>query len=455
MGNDRTEPGGAQPYQGIYRMSPLELGELRKQLDDLLEKGFIKPSKSPFGAPILFVHKKDGGLRMCIDYRALNQITVKNRYPIPRIDDLLDQLKGAKVFSKLDLASGYWQVRIAEGDTHKTAFRSRYGHFEFLVLPFGLTNAPSTFMTLMNQVLRPFLDKFVVVYLDDILIYSKSPEEHAQHVEAVLSALERHHLYAKASKCQFGMAELDFLGHTISGAGIKVDARKVKAILDWPDPSDAHQLRCFLGLAGFYRRFVNRFSHIAAPLTNITGAKATWRWSEVEAKAFAELKHALTTTPVLATPDFAYPFELYTDASQFAIGATLLQDQGNGLQPIAYESRKLNSAERNYPIHELELLAVIHALRTWRCYLEGSKFRVNSDHLNLKYLTTQRNLSRRQARWLETLQQFDLDIHYKAGSDNLAHPLSRRPDLPTQPYGAHQVGLRRRHLPGGEWKASA
>ena len=423
------EPGGAQPYQGIYRMSPVELGELRKQLDDLLEKGFIKPSKSPFGAPILFVHKKDGGLRMCIDYRALNKITVKNRYPIPRIDDLLDQLNGAKVFSKLDLASGYWQVRIAEGDTHKTAFRSRYGHFEFLVLPFGLTNAPSTFMTLMNQVLRPFLDKFFVVYLDDILIYSKSPEEHAQHVEAVLSALERHHLYAKASKCQFGMAELDFLGHTISGAGIKVDARKVKAILDWPDPSGAHQLRCFLGLAGFYRRFVNRFSHIAAPLTNITGAKATWRWSEVEAKAFAELKHALTTTPVLATPDFAYPFELYTDASQFAIGATLLQDQGNGLQPIAYESRKLNSAERNYPIHELELLAVIHALRTWRCYLEGSKFRVNSDHLNLKYLTTQRNLSRRQARWLETLQQFDLDIHYKAGSDNLADPLSRRPDL--------------------------
>ena len=178
-------------------------------------------------------------------------------------------------------------------------------------------NAPSTFMTLKNQVLRPFLDKFVVVYLDDILIYSKSPEEHAQHVEAVHSALEQHHLYAKASKCQFGMAELDFLGHTISGAGIKVDARKVKAILEWPEPSDAHQLRCVLGLAGFYRRFVDNFSHIVAPLTNITGAKATWRWSEVEAKAFAELKHALTTTPVLATPDFAYPFELYTDASQF------------------------------------------------------------------------------------------------------------------------------------------
>ena len=321
------------------------------------------------------------------------------------------------------------------------------------MLPFGLTNAPSTFMTLMNQVLRPFLDKFVVVYLDDILIYSKSPEEHAQHVEAVLSALERHHLYAKASKCQFGMAELDFLGHTISGAGIMVDARKVKAILDWPDPSDAHQLRCFLGLAGFYRRFVNRFSHIAAPPTNITGAKATWRWSEVETKAFAELKHALTTTPVLATPDFAYPFELYTDASQFAIGATLLQDQGKGVQPIAYESRKLNSAERNYPTHELELLAVIHALRTWRCYLEGSKFRVNSDHLNLKDLTTQRNLSRRQARWLETLQQFDLDIHYKAGIDNLADPLSRRPDLhaicstqlPTRTYQTCQTLLL--HLP--------
>jgi hypothetical protein len=284
-------------------------------------------------------------------------------------------------------------------------------------------------MTLMNQVLRPFLDKFVVVYLDDILIYSKTKEEHAQHVAAVLQTLEQHQLYAKASKCQFGMTELDFLGHTISADGIKVDAKKVQAITQWPTPTDVHQLKSFLGLAGFYRRFVNGFSRLAAPLTSLTGAKATWRWGDAEAQAFTALKQALTTTPVLATPDFSLPFQLYTDASQFAIGATLLQDQGHGPQPIAYESRKLNAAERNYPIHELELLAVVHALRTWRCYLEGAKFRVNSDHLNLKYLATQRDLSRRQARWLETLQQFDLDIHYKAGSDNLADPLSRRPDL--------------------------
>ena len=281
----------------------------------------------------------------------------------------------------------------------------------------------------MNQVLRPFLDKFVVVYLDDILIYSKTTKEHAQHVAAVLQTLEQHQLYAKASKCQFGMSELDFLGHTIGADGIKVDAKKVEAIAQWPTPTDAHQLKSFLGLAGLYRRFVNAFSRLAAPLTNLTGAKATWRWTATEAQAFAALKQALTTTPVLATPNFSRPFQCYTDASQFAIGATLLQDQGRGPQPIAYESRKLNAVERNLPIYELELLAVVHALRTWRCCLEGSKFRVNLDHLNLRYLATQRDLSQRQARWLETLQQFDLDIHYKAGSDNLADPLSRRPDL--------------------------
>ena len=425
------EPGSQPPFKAVYRMSPVELEEVRRQLDDLLEKGFIQPSKSPFGAPILFVRKKDGSLRMCVDYRALNKITIKNRYPLPRIDELLDQLHGARIFSKLDLASGYHQVRVATEDIPKTAFRTRHGHFEFKVLPFGLTNAPATFMALMNDVLRPYLDKCVVVFLDDVLIYSKSIEEHAHHLRQVLNAFRRHRLYAKPSKCEIGLEQVDFLGHTITVDGIQVDKKKIQAVEEWPTPTCATDVRSFLGLAGFYRRFVHGFARIAAPLTALTGAKAAWKWTTQEHTAFLALKKALTTTPVLATPDFTRPFEVYTDASQRAIGAILLQDQGRGLQPIAYESRKMNDAEQNYPTHEQELLAIVHALRTWRCYLEGSKFKLNTDHLSLKYLATQPTLSRRQARWMELLQQFDVNIEYRAGKENCADPLSRRPDLMT------------------------
>jgi len=235
------EPGTAPPFKSVYKMSVPELQELQRQLTELTDKGYIQPSTSPFGAPVLFVRKKDGSMRMCVDYRALNKATVKNRYPLPHIETLLEQLSGAKVFSKLDLASGYHQVRMADDSIPKTAFRTRYGHFEFRVLPFGLTNAPATFQHMMNSVLAPHLDKFALVYLDDILIYSKSVEEHKVHLAAVLSLLEKHNLFAKRSKCAFGLSSVEFLGHVVSGDGIKVDPNKVRAVEDWPRPTNVHE----------------------------------------------------------------------------------------------------------------------------------------------------------------------------------------------------------------------
>ena len=264
------KPGSKPPEQRTYRMSPLELQEVQRQLEEYLDRGWIRPSSSPFGAPILFARKKDGTLRMCVDYRALNALSIKNRYPLPRIDELLDQLHGAKWFTALDLWSGYHQVRVRPEDIHKTAFRTRYGHFEFTVLPFGLTNAPATFMALMNDVLRPFLDKFVVVYLDDILIYSKTGSEHLDHVRAVLEALKRHRLHVKLKKCVFAHASIPFLGFLVTSSGVCPDPAKVKAVENWPLPSNVTEVRSFLGFANYCRRFIKDFASIAAPLTELT-----------------------------------------------------------------------------------------------------------------------------------------------------------------------------------------
>ena len=244
-------------------MAPPELEELKKQLEELLAKGFIRPSVSPWGAPILFVKKKDGSVRMCIDYRQLNAVTVKNKYPLPRIDDLLDQLRGAAVFSKIDLRSGYHQIRIREEDIPKTAFRSRYGHFEYVVMSFGLTNAPAIFMDYMNRIFRPYLDSFVIVFIDDILIYSKSPSEHAEHLRIVLQILKSKQLYAKLSKCSFWLNEVQFLGHVISEKGVAVDPSKVEAVLKWERPKSITEIRSFLGKAGYYRSFIEGFSKLA------------------------------------------------------------------------------------------------------------------------------------------------------------------------------------------------
>ena len=410
-------------------MSTTELDELKKQLDELLAAGFIQPSKSPFGAPVLFVKKKDGTMRMCVDYRDLNRITVKNRYPLPRIDELFDRLKGASWFSKIDLRSGYHQVRIHPDDVHKTAFRTRYGHYEFLVLPFGLTNAPATFMHLMQSIFGTQLDSFVIVFLDDILIFSKNKQDHYRHVRTVLQLLRENKLYGKMSKCEFFKRKISFLGHVVSADGLSMEEDKVKAIREWPTPTTVTAVRSFLGLANFYRRFVRNFSKIAAPLTSLLQNDVKWSWENSQQQSFDSLKFAVSSAPVLSLPDESLPFVVTTDASGFAVGATLSQDHGKGLQPIAFLSHKLNPAECNYPVHEQELLAVILALKEWRHYLHGNKFTVQTDHQSLRYLNTQPHLSARQIRWSEFLQQFDFQMEYKPGHLNAAaDALSRRPD---------------------------
>ncbi|KAK8557933.1 hypothetical protein V6N12_010156 [Hibiscus sabdariffa] len=252
-----------------YRMAPVELKEIQKQLQELQDKGFIRPSSSPWGAPMLFVKKKDGSMSLCFNYRELNKVTIKNRYPLPRIEDLFDQLKNASLFSKIDLRSGYYQMRVNEEDVPKTAFRTRYGHYEFLVMPFGLSNAPAAFMDLMNRIFKSYLDKFVVVFIDDILIYSQTKEEHAEHLRIVLQTLRDKQLYDKFSKCAFWLNEVIFLGHVISTDGIKVDPKKIQSILDWRPLKNVGEVRSFLGLASYYRRLVKGFSTLASPITKL------------------------------------------------------------------------------------------------------------------------------------------------------------------------------------------
>ncbi|GMI64737.1 hypothetical protein HRI_000143000 [Hibiscus trionum] len=339
-----------------YRMAPKEL---KSQLQELLDRGFIRPSSSPWGAPVLFVKKKDGSMRMCIDYRKLNQSTVKNKYPLPRIDDLFEQLKGASVFSKIDLRSGYYQLKVKECDVPKTAFRTRYGHYEFLVMPFGLTNAPITFMDMMNRVFRDYLDRFVVDFIDDILVYLRSEEEHDEHLRLVLQRLMSKQLYAKLSKYEFGIREVVFLGHVVSAEGIRVDPTKIEAIVDWKQPKSVTEIRSFLGLAGYYRRFVDGFSRVAALLTKFLQKGVKFEWSDARQKAFGKLKEALTNVPVLVQTVSGKEFVIYSDASYVGLGCVLMQEK----RVVAYASRHLKVHEKNYPTHDIELAAVVFALK--------------------------------------------------------------------------------------------
>ena len=428
------KPGSAPTNRPTHRMSPTEQDEVKKQIDQLAESGFIRPSKSPFGAPLLLVKKKDGTMRMCIDYRALNDITIKNSYPLPRIDELFDRLQGAKIFTKIDLRNGYHQIRIYSADVEKTAFRSRYGHFEFLVLPFGLTNAPATFMQLMHDIFRPLLDRSVLVFIDDILVYSNNIEDHLRHVREVLELLRKNQLYAKASKCELFKSRVEFLGHVIDDSGLHMMEDKVDAILKWPPLKSVSEVQSFIGLVGYYRKFIRMFSEIAAPLTQLTQKEKSFEWTPTQQQAFDALKKKVSEHPVLILPDPRLPYLVTTDASGFAVGATLSQDQGKGNQPIAFLSKKMLPAELNYPPHEQELLAIIVALKTWRHYLLGTKFNVATDHRSLIYLQTQPHLSTRQTRWLEFLQQFDFKTEYKEGRTNVvADGLSRRPDHKSAP----------------------
>ncbi|KAL9265740.1 Retrovirus-related Pol polyprotein from transposon 17.6-like protein, partial [Drosera capensis] len=420
------EPGARPPAAVPYRMAPTELEELRRQLKELLDAGFIRPSKAPYGAPVLFQKKHDGSLRMCVDYRALNKITVKNKYPIPLIADLFDRLGDARWFSKLDLRSGYWQVRIAEGDEPKTTCVTRYGSYEFLVMPFGLTNAPATFCTLMNKVFQPFLDQFVVVYLDDIVVYSKTLEDHVEHLRQVFQVLRENELYVKREKCSLAQEETTFLGHVVGKGQIMMDKSKVRAIQEWEPPKKVPELRSFLGLMNYYRRFIQGYSSLAAPLTDLLKKNKTWDWDTRCQQAFDALKVAVMKEPVLALPDHTKGYEVQTDASDFVIGGVLMQ----GGHPLAYESRKLNDTERRYTVQEKEMTAVVHCLRTWRHYLLGSKFVVKTDNVATSYFLTQKKLTPKQARWQDFLAEFDFVMEYKPGKANLvADALSRKAEL--------------------------
>ncbi|KAK8949163.1 hypothetical protein KSP39_PZI006059 [Platanthera zijinensis] len=417
------EPGTRPIAKAPYRMAPRELEELRTQLDELLAKGFIRQSSSPWGAPVLFVKKKDGSMRLCIDYRELNKVTIKNRYPLPRIDDLFDQLRGSAVFSKIDLRSGYHQLRIRESDIPRTAFRSRHGHFEFLVMSFGLTNAPSAFMDMMNRVFKDFLDKFVVVFIDDVLIYSRNAAEHDQHLRLVLSALRDHQLYAKLSKCEFWLPQVSFLGHVVNKDGISVDPEKISAVMDWHRQSTPKEIRSFFGLAGYYRRFVEGFSTLAAPWTKLTQKHAAFIWSDKCEEAFLELKSRLCSAPVLTLPAEGKDYDVYVDASHVGLGGVLMQEG----RVIAYGSRHLKTHERNYPTHDLEFAAVIFALKLWRHLLYGAQCKIFTDHKSLKYVFTQKELNLRQRRWLEYVADYDVEIQYHPGKANVVvDALSRK-----------------------------
>ncbi|KAD3641324.1 hypothetical protein E3N88_30548 [Mikania micrantha] len=415
---------GAEPVsKAPYRMAPTELKELKEQLEELLDLGFIRPSVSPWGAPVLFVKKKDGTMRLCIDYRELNKITIRNRYPLPRIDDLFDQLQGAKCFSKIDLRSGYHQLKIKDSDISKSAFRTRYGHYEFVVMPFGLTNAPAVFMDLMNRVFHDFLDKFVIVFIDDILVYSKSKKEHEEHLRAVLEILRQKKLYAKFSKCDFWLDKVAFLGHVISAEGIMMDPAKVEAITKWPTPTSVTEIRSFLGLAGYYRRFVEGFSKIVLPLTQLLRKGVKYSWNDEREKNFQELKKRLVSAPILSLPSGTGGYQIYSDASKKGLGCVLMQHG----KVIAYASRQLKPYEVNYPTHDLELAAVIFALKIWRHYLYGDSCDIFTDHKSLKYIFTQKELNMRQRRWLELLKDYDANIQYHPGKANVvADALSRK-----------------------------
>ncbi|GJX52872.1 putative reverse transcriptase domain-containing protein [Tanacetum coccineum] len=327
-------PGAAPVARTPYRLAPSEMQELSNQLQELADRGFIRPSTSPWGAPVLFVKKKDGSFRMCIDYRELNKLTIKNRYPLPRIDDLFDQLQGSSVYSKIDLRSGYHQLRVRDKDIPKTAFRTRYGHYEFQVMPFGLTNAPAVFMDLMNRVCKPYLDKFVIVFIDDILIYSRNEEEHANHLRMILELLKKEKLYAKFSKCDFWIRIVQFLGHLIDSQGLHVDPAKIEAVKNWASPTTPTEVCQFLGLAGYYRRFIKDFLKIAKSLTELTQKNKKYIWGEDQESAFQLLKQKLCEAPILALPEGNDDFVIYCDASHQGLGAVLMQRE----KVIAYAS---------------------------------------------------------------------------------------------------------------------
>jgi hypothetical protein len=362
--------------KNAYRTSPKENEFIKSEIDEMLKQDLIKPSTSPWSFPVVVVKKKNGKFRLCVNYKALNDVTKKDNYPLPRVDDIFDSLKGAKWFITLDLASGYWQIKVRTEDQEKTAFITKFGLFEFKVMPFGLCNAPATFQRIMNKILGTSIEKYVMVYLDDVIIYSHTFEEHLKHLEEVLNRIRKANLHLKAEKCYFGANELQFLGHVVGEDGVKPDPEKVEKIKDYPIPRNIRELRGVLGLFSYYRRFIENFSKIAAPLNELLKKEVEYNWTDKQQQAFEALKEKLITAPIVQYPDFEKPFFLYTDASTIGIGSVLAQKSEKGEHVIAYASRTLTPAEKNYGVSELECLAVVWSIKYFRHYLCGSQFTI-------------------------------------------------------------------------------
>lgn len=424
---------GAQlRFSKVYPTNPEQQEALGEYIKKNLAIKFIRPSTSPVGYPVLFVPKKNGKPRLCVDYRHLNDNTIKNRYPLPLIPELRDKLYGAEWFTALDLKGAYNLIRIKEGDEWKTAFRTRYGLYEYLVMPFGLTNAPASFQTMINNVLQDYLDVFVIVYLDDILIFSKTIEEHREHVHQVLRKLQEAKLLVEPDKSEFHTQRVKYLGYMIEPGQIQMDPDKIRAIMDWPTPRNVKDVRAFQGYANFYRQFIKGYGELSIPLTDMTKKDRQFEWNDKAQQAFDELKSRVSSEPILMMPDPSRPFEAETDASDGAIGGQLGQRDENGkLHPVAFFSKKLGGPELNYPIHDKELMAIIEAFKEWKHYLSGTNHQVKvyTDHKNLTYFTTTKELNRRQTRWSEFLADFNFQIIYRKGSENgRADALSRRAD---------------------------
>ncbi|KAI2661157.1 Transposon Tf2-6 polyprotein [Labeo rohita] len=424
-------PHATLPKGKVYPLSLPERRAMDEYVAEALAQGFIQPSTSPAASSFFFVAKKDGGLRPCIDYRALNEQTVKFAYPLPLVPSTLEELRQAKIFSKLDLWSAYNLIRIRSGDEWKTAFVTPSGHYEYRVMPYGLANSPSIFQNFMNEIFRDMLHQFVVVYIDDILIYSNDLSSHISHVKQVLQRLRKYQLYLKGEKCEFHQDRVQFLGYYISPEGIEMDPKKVAAVQDWPTPTTVKELQRFLGFANFYRRFIKGYSQITSVLTSLLkGAKKTITWTSAAQTVFTQLKSAFCTAPVLKHPDPNSPFIVEVDAATTGVGATLSQWHGDPpiLHPCAYFSRKLSSAEQNYDVGNRELLAIKLALEEWRHWLEGAQFpfTVITDHKNLQYLQGAKRVNPRQARWALFFTRFDFHISYRPGTKNTkADALSR------------------------------
>ena len=425
------------PPRKLYRQSDRELTETRRQITDYLDAGHIRPSTSSFGAPVLLVRKKDGSMRMCIDYRALNDITLKNTFPLPRIDDLHDRLQNAYYFTKLDLYSGYHQIPVKQTDQYKTAFTSRYGTYEFIVMPFGLTNAPSTFQTAMNSLFFDWLDDFVIVYLDDILIYSRTRELHLHHVKLVLERLAQHQWYCKLKKCEFAQTSVEYLGHIISQGKIEIDPRKMETVRDWPTPfKNLTEVQSFLGLIGYYRKFIKHFSHKAKPLHEFSHKDTPFVWTAKHTEAVTQLKNAILSPECLAIFDPYKTTFLSTDACDYALGAVLSQKYDNGERPIAFISKILTNTEYNYSMWEKELYAVIWSIKYFRPYLLHLPFHIRSDNkpsiqlLSNCKLKLSTSASNRVMRWIITLQAHQYKAIHIPGTTNIvADAISRFPHI--------------------------